>query len=339
MTAFTPIRLRNITLPGRIARSATELFCSEPDGHVYNYEYGVFDELSRHPFGLIIASHTCVSPEGRSNPWQNGIWSDEFIPDQTRIAQAAKQNGVPCILQIGHGGMKAKENNGGRPVYTPDNMTKAQIADVVNAFGAAGARAKQCGFDGVMLHGAHMYLLSQFFYPEVNHRTDEYGGSARNRFRITEEAFLAVKKCAGDDFPVFMKINGDDKNGSEEYTRDLAEVLRLCNILGMDAAEISGYDSARKGRPDKPYFFETVKRLREECDIPLIEVGGIRTKEEIERILASGIEMVSMSRPVLCQPDVIERLWNGEAVKCTGCCYCFNPFDKAGGIRCPNGKR
>jgi 2,4-dienoyl-CoA reductase-like NADH-dependent reductase (Old Yellow Enzyme family) len=187
-------------------------------------------------------------------------------------------------------------------------MTKEQIAGVAEAFGQAAARAKRCGFDGVMLHGAHMYLLSQFFYPEVNHRTDEYGGCARNRFRITEEAFLAVKKYAGDDFPVFMKINGDDRTASEEYFRDVEEVLRLCDDLGMDMAEISGYTSARGGRPDRPYFIDTVKRFREACDLPLMEVGGIRTREDIEQILANGVEMVSMSRPVLCQPDVKNRI-------------------------------
>jgi 2,4-dienoyl-CoA reductase-like NADH-dependent reductase (Old Yellow Enzyme family) len=161
-TAFMPVSFRNITLPGRLVRSATEYFCS-PDGHVAEKEIAAYEKLEKEPFGLIISAHTCVSPEGRANPGQNAIWDDIFMEDQTRLAAIIHKDGGKIILQLGHGGMKAEGSNGGRPVFTPDNMTVEQIKNIIKAFTNGAIRAKSCGFDGIQLHAAHMYLLSQFF--------------------------------------------------------------------------------------------------------------------------------------------------------------------------------
>ena len=334
---FTPLPLKNITLPGRAVRSATELFCSTEDAHVYPYEYDVYRELADKPLGMIITAHTCVSPEGRSNRWQNAIWSDEYLAESAQIAACATSGGVPCVMQLGHGGMKGEGNNGGLPVYTPDSMTKEEIRGVVKAFGKAAERAMKAGFSGVMLHGAHMYLLSQCFYPEYNHRTDEYGGGAENRFRIIREIFEEIKTVCGDRTPVFLKINGDDREDTEAYHRDMVTVLGICETMGMDAVEISGWSSARTGRPDKPYFLENIRRLRRETGIPLIAVGGIRTAEDIEALFDAGADAVSMARPFLQDPDVLEKLAAGKETGCTGCCSCFKALDKTKApiVRCP----
>jgi 2,4-dienoyl-CoA reductase-like NADH-dependent reductase (Old Yellow Enzyme family) len=310
--AFSPVSFKNITLPGRIVRSATELFCSEPDGHVAQKEFETYEKLAVEPFGLIISAHTCVSPEGRSNAGQNAIWDDEYIEDQAKLAAIIHSGSGKVIMQIGHGGMKAEKTNGGRPVYTPDTMTAGQIKDTVRAFAAAAVRARTCGFDGVQLHAAHMYLLSEFFYPQYNHRTDGYGGSGERRFRIIREIAEAVKKDCGDDFPVFIKINGDNITDVEQYFRDLCEAANICDSAGIEGLELSGYNSAPGGTPESPYFFETAKRLMEYTALPVMLVGGIRRLHEVDAILASGIKTVSFARPVLQQPDFIEHLFSGE---------------------------
>ncbi len=337
---FSPLSLRNITLPGRAVRSATELFCSYPDGHVHPFEFEIYHELSGISLGMIITAHTCVAPEGRSNRYQNALWSDEYLEDAQKIASAASGNGTPVILQLGHGGMKAEGNNNGLRVYTPDNMTEEEINGVVKSFGAAARRAVQAGFSGVMLHGAHMYLLSQFFYPEYNHRNDRYGGSAENRFRIIREIFEEIKSVCGDKLPVFLKINGDDRENTEEYHKDIVTVLNLCDRLGMDAVEISGWDSARRGIPEKPYFIDNLTRLHNETAIPLIAVGGIRTLSSIDSLFDAGACAVSMSRPLLQNPNILSDLTAGKTSGCTGCCFCFSPLklDAERIIRCPHKK-
>ena len=138
---FTPLSLRRITLPGRIVRSGTELFASGPDAHVPPCEFTVYERLGEQPLGLILTAHTCVSPEGRSNPWQNAVWDDGYIPEIRKIGALAQRNGVPAVMQIGHGGMKAAGNNSGLPVYTPDNMTEEEIRNVAKAFGEAALSA------------------------------------------------------------------------------------------------------------------------------------------------------------------------------------------------------
>ena len=337
---FSPLTLRNITLPGRAVRSATELFCSYPDAHVHPFEFDVYRELADASLGMIITAHTCVAPEGRSNRYQNAVWSDDFLEDSRKIASAASANGTPVILQLGHGGMKAEGNNNGLRVYTPDNMSEAEIAGVVKAFGTAAKHAVQAGFSGVMLHAAHMYLLSQFFYPEYNHRSDRYGGSAENRFRIVREIFEEIKTVCGNDLPVFMKINGDDRENTEDYHKDIVTVLNLCDRLGMDAAEISGWDSARRGVPEKPYFIDNISRLHKETELPLIAVGGIRTMADINALFDAGASAVSMSRPLLQDPKVLFRLAEGKSSGCTGCCFCSSPLklDAERIVRCPHKK-
>lgn len=337
---FSPLTLCNITLHGRAVRSATELFCSYPDAHVHPFEFEVYRELANAPLGMIITAHTCVAPEGRSNRYQNAVWSDDYLEDSRKIASAASANGTPVILQLGHGGMKAEGNNDGLRVYTPDNMTETEIAGVVKAFGAAAKRAVQAGFSGVMLHAAHMYLLSQFFYPEYNHRSDRYGGSAEKRFRIIREIYEEIKTVCGDDLPVFMKINGDDRENTAAYHEDIVTVLNLCDRLGMDAAEISGWDSARRGVPGKPYFIDNIAKLHTETELPLIAVGGIRTMADIDALFDVGACAVSMSRPLLQNPQVLSELAAGKASGCTGCCFCFSPLklDAERIVRCPHKK-
>jgi len=337
---FIPLQLRHITLPGRAVRSATELFCSDADAHVFPFEFGAYEELAHANLGLIITAHTCVSPEGRSNLYQNAIWSDEFIEESARIAQTASAGGTPVIMQLGHGGMKAEGNNGGRKVHTPDNMTEAEIAGVVKAFGAAAERAVKAGFSGVMLHVAHMYLLSQFFYPVYNHRTDKYGGCAENRFRIIREIIEEIKTRCGDNLPLFMKINGDDEENTDAYHKDIVTVLNLCDRLGMDAAEISGWDSARIGMPEKPYFTENIRRYRGETDLPLIAVGGIRSGKDIEELFDAGADAVSMARPFMQDPWVVNKLAEGGKSGCTGCFRCTKPLKKDTDVivRCPHRK-
>lgn len=331
------LKLRNITLPGRVVRASTELFCATPGGFVHPYEFEVYRELSDRGLGMIFTAHTCVHPTGHANPYQNALWSDEHLEEAAKLAAIASAHGTPVVAQLGHGGYKAEGNTGALPFFTADTMTADDFRTVANAFGDAAKRAKDAGFAGVELHGAHLYLLSQCFYPEINHRTDGFGGNVENRFRIIRDCFEAVKMTCGDDFPVFLKINGDDRENTEAYHRDIVEVLNLCDSLGLDAAEISGYDSARRGVPTSPYFLENIRRLHTETDLPLIAVGGIRSGDDMDVLFDAGAAAVSMSRPFLQNPDVIRVIENGGKSGCTGCCSCFLPLDttKDPIIRCP----
>lgn len=320
-----PLELRNITLPGRAVRSATELFNGAPDGHVRPAEIAVYQELSDKNLGMIIGANTCVSPEGRSNDYQTALWSDEFLPDAEAIAKAASSAGSKVILQLGHGGHQSEGHNWGMKVMTPDNMTKEEIKTLVKNFGAAARRAMQAGFDGVMIHAAHTFLLSTFFYPYANHRTDEYGGCAENRFRVIREVYEEIKAVCGDQTPVFMKINGDDHGNTPEYHADMVTALTICDRMGMDAVEISGMQSIQRSRSTGPYFLHRIRALHAECDIPLISVGGVRKMADVEALFEAGASAISFSRPLIQNPDVVRAIMEGGESDCVGCSRCFTP--------------
>lgn len=333
---FTPLTLKNLALPGRMVRSSTEFFCSDSNAHIHPCEVQVYEKLGKQPLGMILTAHTCVSPDGRSNPWQNAIWDDSYIPDAQRIAQAAQALGVPVVMQIGHGGMKAEGNNGGLPVYTPDNMTLQDIRRIVEDFGDAALRTKKAGMSGVMIHGAHMYLLSQFFYPVYNHRTDRYGGSALNRFRMIYEVLENIKKKCGESYPVFLKMNVTDEECTEAYYTDFVEAIHSVQD-GFDAVEISGWKSSPRGVSERPYFIDFIRRLHNDVSVPLIEVGGFRTAETMVEAIQAGASAVSISRPLMCEPDFPTKIKEHDGVrsKCKGCGFCGNPLDLDTLIRCP----
>ena len=178
-TLFTPLQLRNITLPGRAVRSATEMFAADADAHLPPYEVEVYRELSAQPLGMIITAHTCVSPEGHSNDYQNAIWSDDYAAETAAIAKAAQQNGVPAVMQLGHGGMKGEGHNGGRKVYTPDNMTTEEIAGVVRDFGAAACQS------GVR---AALKLIGAVAREKIGHET------------------VSLSHCCGGTGSLFVKV-------------------------------------------------------------------------------------------------------------------------------------
>jgi 2,4-dienoyl-CoA reductase-like NADH-dependent reductase (Old Yellow Enzyme family) len=314
--AFKPVQLGRLRLPGRIVRSATEMFKAHADGHLDDAELAWMNDLATQPLGMIISGHTAVAAAGRSHLGQNAFWSDEFIPDQQRLCRAMQAGGAKAILQIGHGGMKAKGCNGGRPVYTPDNMTVADIQQTVRDFAAAAQRVQRCGYDGVQIHAAHLYLLSEFFYPQYNHRQDAYGGNGERRFRIIREVLEAVRAACGNDFPLLIKINGDNLAEGEDreaYFKDMCQVLRTCESCGVDALELSGYhpNPPEPAGGAEPYFLANAIRLRAESSssLPMILVGGIRRREHIERAFAAGMAAVSLCRPFMARPDCIAAIF------------------------------
>lgn len=314
--AFKPVRLGCLCLPRRIVRSATELFKAHADGHSDEAELSWMTELALQPLGMIISGHTAVAAEGRSHRGQNAFWSDDFIADQQRLCRAMQSGGARAILQIGHGGMKAKGCNGGLPVYTPDTMTIADIQQTVRAFAAAAQRAQKCGFDGVQIHAAHLYLLSEFFYPQYNHRQDAYGGSGERRFRIIREVLETVRGACGDNFPLLIKINGDNHADGEDrdaYFEDMCQVLRTCESCSVDALELSGYhpNPPEPAGGAEPYFLDNAIRLKacSGSSLPMILVGGIRRREHMDRAFAAGMAAVSMCRPFMARSDVLTTVF------------------------------
>jgi len=358
---FDPIQLGTLTLENRLLRSATWEGMAEPDGAVTDRVVALYDELGRGGTGLIITGFAYVAPAGKALPGQLGIYHDDQISGLRRIADAVHSHGGRVAVQIVDAGIQTRSSlidgrlprgpsalTGDDGAPTAEELSTDELGEVIDAFGQAAARVREAGFDAVQLHLAHGYLLNQFLSPARNRRKDGYGGSSAARRRAPLEAYVAVRKAVGDDFPVFAKLNSadmvDDGLQSDESLACAQELV----AQGMDALEISGGIPAagRLGavrakiatREDEAYFRSECAAVKRNlnADVPVFLVGGLRSPDLAEEILAAGdADGVALSRPLIREPDLPNRWKSGDTQRaaCISCLRCLKA-GMQGGITC-----
>ena len=343
--AFTPIALRGLPVKNRIVRSATNDYAAKEDGSVSPIQIEIIRALAENEVGLIITGNFAVSPEGRNGRDQHALYGKIDEDALVELVRAGKKNGCRIAAQLGNSGGKAKRQAIDAPApiapiappsiehppneVPPNELTMEEIARVVKAFSEAAKRAKEAGFDGVQIHCAHGYRLSQFLSPKDNLRTDSYGGPAANRFRIEEEIIAAIRALCGTDFPVLIKLNGNLPENPPSYLEDVRYFVGRCEALGLSAVEISGCDFTTFDRNSGPYYSTIVAELRKTAKIPLIHVGGVRCLADMEAVLEAGADLVSISRPFICESDLIARLLAGQKeARCISCNKCFTLYRK-----------
>jgi len=227
-------------------------------------------------------------------------------------------------------------------------MTKDDISKAVKTFGEAATSAKKAGFDGVQIHAAHGWLLNQFLAPYYNHRTDEYGGPIENRARIVLEVVKSVREAVGDRFPVIIKMNSEDLLEGGFSVDNMVKVSLMLEKAGIDAIEMSGgtiqalYQGNADGSFSKTvkeevYWRDAAKRFKEKVNVPLMLVGGIRSYEVAEQLVEDGIaDYISMSRPFIREPDLINRWKSGDTSKsaCPSDNACMGQGVEGKGVQC-----
>jgi 2,4-dienoyl-CoA reductase-like NADH-dependent reductase (Old Yellow Enzyme family) len=360
---FESTSINGMNLSNRFVRSATWEGLATTDGAVTPKLIERMVELAKGGVGLIISSHTYISKEGQGTPWQLGIYKDELNQGLKELTVAVHEDGGKIILQLAHAGNYAEESLTKQPPLVVSNfeglaeterkeITKDEIKKLIEAYTIAAERAKKAGFDGVQIHSAHGYLLSQFLSPVFNKRQDEYGGSIDNRVRIHLEIYQSVRKVVGKNFPILIKMNCGDfvENGLD--IKESIQVAKLVTSAGFNAIELSG-GVIRTGKlsPSRPginsqakeaYFQKYAHEIKNEIAIPLILVGGIRSFEIAEKIILEGTaDYISMSRPFIREPDLINRWQSGdrEKAKCISDNLCFNPGFEGKGVYCVTKER
>lgn len=357
---FESTTLNGMTLKNRFVRSATFEAMADENGACKPELVNLLVELAKGDVGLIITGFTYVNRIGRSRLGQTGIYKDELIPPLTELTRAVHNEGGKIIMQIMHAGCNSYSIPEGDYALGPSpkkmpqgcvcrEMTKAEISETVADFVNAAIRVKKSGFDGVQLHGAHGYLLSQFLSPFYNKRTDEYGGSLENRARIVLECLRGVRSAVGGDYPVLIKINSDDYLDGGFNQEDMVRLAAMLETEGIDAIEISGgthlspeeYLFSRKtgivSEEKELYFAQAARLYREKINVPLMLVGGIRSYSVAERVINEGLaDYVSLCRPLIREPDLIQRWQSGgtRRAACISCNECFTPVRSGKGIYC-----
>lgn len=343
---FEEVKLKHLTLKNRLVRSATQDPYGELDGHVSEKQKELYKTISSNNVGMIITAHVCVTPEGRVSNTQNSFYDDSFLEDQKEIASIIKENGAAAVLQISHVGGNANPNVIGEdtvllaPVEkvfmkgapASKAMTKEDMEYVKKGFVEAAKRAQKAGFDGIQLHLAHNYLLSQFINPFINKREDEYGKDAEGRFRFPKEVITAVREAVGPEYPIFIKINSNSEENDEAYEKDLMYIMNELDKFNLEGIEISGYNFTPLGREGKRnYFLERASKIAKTIKTPVFLVGGERSMDDMQKALDAGMVLISMSRPFICEPDLGTRLKNGQQeASCISCSKCFLLYAREG---------
>ena len=354
---FEITKINQMKLNNRFVRSATWEGLANSDGSCSEEIIDMMVDLAKGQIGLIIGSHAYVSPTGQSHVRQLGIYDDHLIDSYKRMVEKVHNEGCKIILQINHAGGRAlvqmKDNKQFGPSamevadYDCREITISEVVQTVEDFKNAAIRAKKAGFDGVQLHGAHGFLLSQFLSPFFNKRKDEYGGSLENRARLILEIIKAIRLELGRQFTVIIKLNSDDFVEGGFTPSEMVEVSALLEKADIDGVEMSGgtglgrYSSSRiiKGdsKEDEVYYRNAAKLYKERIKVPLILVGGIRSFEVAKDLVEKEqTDYIALSRPLIREPGLIKRWRSGDTRKatCISCNQCFIPTRSGEGLYC-----
>ena len=323
-----------------------------------------YRDHARAGVGLVIVESTAILQDATIMPYNLGLWEDAQIPGLARIAAAIKAEGVPAVLQIVHGGAKAVREDLSRerlaasavalmPGPAPRAMTEAELQGVIEAFARAALRAVQAGFDGVELHAAHYYLISQFLSPCTNLRTDRWGGSLENRMRLGVEVAKAVRAAVGPRIAVFCRMHSTENLEGGLATSDSVQFAQALEAAGVDLIDASGIGTSSLGDWQGQAFLNTssvpakgapgggyapaAHLIRKAVGIPVITVGKLSEPGVAQAVLAQGqADLVALGRPLIADFEAARKLLEGrddELARCRECLSCFAAIRK-GPIHC-----
>jgi 2,4-dienoyl-CoA reductase-like NADH-dependent reductase (Old Yellow Enzyme family)/thioredoxin reductase len=337
---FSPVRIGRMTAKNRLLMSAMSInFGVDPNGWVTDQLTGYLAARARGGAGMILVGGGGVHPTGLELPDLPALWDDGCIPALKKMVATVKSFDTCFGVQLMHGGRQSYHEHKVAPSPIPapavvkgipKELSLAEIAELVAAFGDAARRCREAGFDFVEVHGAHGYLINQFLAPNANHREDRYGGSFENRIRFFLEVLADIKAKAGADYPVGLRINGDDYIDGG-WTLD--DTLRLAPILeknGADYLHVSAgvYGSRQLTIPSMyvPHgcFVHLAEAVKKGVSIPVVGVGRIKSPELADRLLKAGrIDVVAMGRALIADPMLPEKARTGNLNRirpCIGCC-------------------
>lgn len=326
---FQPFTAHNFKAKNRLVRSATWENLATPEGGICENSYELYNELAAGGVGILITGFTSVDAHDRYFSGMMCLCDDSLIPEYKCLTDIIKKHDVFVITQLALGTSYAKGRDGQYSEIDIDYMTKEQIKDAIRMFVDAGRRAAEAGFDGIQIHAAHFFFLSRFILPVVNHRTDEYGGSNAHHSRILVEILKGLKEVA-PNLHITIKINSSDFLPGGLSENDSLEICRILADNGIDSIEVSGNGTSQPGiktESDEAYFGTFAKRLADEVSVPIILVGGMRSKRVMETVLNNTkIELISLSRPLIRQPNLPELLREGKVDKadCISCNACYH---------------
>ncbi len=335
---------QDLKLPGggvlknRLAKGAMSEQLASPDGAPDERMLRLYEQWGAGGSGLLITGHVMLDSAHCSERGNVIIEDERHLEQLKRWARAGTQDGTQLWMQINHPGRQTPRNVDPNPVSAsavpmdvassvfapPRALADSEIRDLIGRFATAAAVAEKAGFNGVQIHSAHGYLVSQFLSPITNQRTDEWGGDAARRRRFLLEIVRAIRAAVGPRFAVAVKLNSADfQRGGFSEAESLA-VIEALSDEGIDLLEISGGTYSRavmfaettseSTKKREAFFLDFAERARSHSKVPLMLTGGFRSLEGMESALASGaVDVIGMARPLAIEPGLPAALLSGAS--------------------------
>jgi 2,4-dienoyl-CoA reductase-like NADH-dependent reductase (Old Yellow Enzyme family) len=339
---FEPFKIGSMDIKNRFMRSATTSYWSDQRGIIRPEIIDLYRRLAQGGVGLIVKGHLYVKDSGKAHVGMAGISHDYHVPKLKKLTDEVHRNGGKIIAQLNHGGIYSIVDSAGPSENAVGLKTRSlsleEIHEIVEAFGKAANRALAAGFDGVQIHGAHGYLISQFLSRLVNKRKDEWGGTLEKRMRLLLEVYDSIRARVGNRTPVMLKINCDDFSPNGFTIKDSLKVTKAIYKRGLQLVEISGGGignqkklriRARSTDQDlsEASFAGHAMNIRKVTQpTPMALVNGIRSLKCMEAIVNKNLaDVISMSRPFIREPNLVKKLKAGQdASTCTSCGRCIS---------------
>ncbi|MFK4474897.1 2,4-dienoyl-CoA reductase-like NADH-dependent reductase (Old Yellow Enzyme family) [Paenibacillus sp. RC73] len=323
-----------ITLRNRVVMSPMTTWSSNDDYTISDEEVKYYKKRVN-GVGLVITGCTHVQPNGIGFTNEFAAYDDKFIPSLRKLADGAKSGGAPAVLQIFHAGNKALPDltpNGDvvsssaveteatefAPSVLPRELSHAEILEVIHAFGETTRRAIEAGFDGVGIHGAHGFLLQNFFSPFFNRREDQWGGSLENRLRfpleVIREMKNVIKKHATKPFIFGYRISPDEHQEGGLRMKDTYVLIDRLIEAGVDYVHASLADALSSkpvdSQDEKTYLELIVEHVNSR--VPVLAAGSMVTPDNVATALDKGLTLAAIGHALIMNPDWVEKVQNGQ---------------------------
>ena len=338
------IQIRNTTFKNCIIKGAMSEALANDAGQPNDLLIGLYEAWAKGGLGCAITGNVMVNVGAKNEPGVVAIETERDLEKLKQWAAVGKKHGMVQLIQLSHPGRQCPKGLNKETVApsavpfspmlaamfgTPRELKHEEILDIIQRFATAAAVCEKAGFEGVQLHGAHGYLISQFLSPLTNKRTDQWGGSIENRMRFLIDAYQAVRDATSENFIISVKLNSADFQRGGITEEDVITVFKAIDAAGIDIIEISGgtYEApamagakAEKRKAStiarEAYFLEFAEKIRQHVACKLMVTGGFRTVEGMNAALQSGAcDFIGIARPLAVEVDLTDRLIAGHDVR------------------------
>lgn len=329
---FAGLKMKNrYVLPPMVRNFATE------EGLITADVIQHYEEISKGQVGLIIVEAATIAWEHAMMSKNIGVHDDKCIPGLRKLAEAINNHGAKSFIQINHSGLKGlkKERYVGPSDIPVLKNTKAEpisvweIEDVIQMFVDAARRSKEAGFDGVEIHGAHYYLLSAFLSSYTNRRDDAYGGSTKNKAKLSVDVIKRIREELGD-YPLLFRMNGFENVVDGITMEEGIEIAKIIEKASVDSLHISCVVDATYNPGIPPYFDEITQpdflrnypydscisvagQIKPHVKVPVIGVGEVRNEKLVRKFEEDDIcDMLGVGRGLLADPYFVQKILEGR---------------------------